>query len=170
MSTAKDSVAERVGLFQTRLGEIGVDSDLEQGSKKAVAKVIELAGESPVCHWQHPLFRKIDIEVVAAKHADLSLVVADFAVAESGTIGLVHGPGRPTAEGLLPPRQIILVEAKKIKNALHEVFIEIYSGKNPTDVPTNIALVTGPSKTADIGLTTIVGVHSPKELHVVIAT
>ncbi len=169
MSNTTESRTERVDLFQTRLGEIGVDFDMVKGKKRAVAKVIELAGESQVCYWQHPVFKKIDLERVAAEDADLSLVVAEFAVAESGTVGLVHGPDRPTAEGLLPPRQIVLVDAKNIKDTLHEALKEIYSEKSPTEVPTNIALVTGPSKTADIGLKTIIGVHSPKELHVVIS-
>ncbi len=159
---------DHLDLFITRLDEIGVELDVVKGRREAVSRISELVGDTQTCYWKHPIFKKMKFEGVAAENAELSLVVADFAIAESGTVGLVHGPGKAAADGLLPPRQIVVVEEKNIKNTLRDALMEIYSGNGPREVPANIVLVTGPSKTADIGLTTIIGVHSPKELHVVI--
>ena len=66
---------------------------------------------------------------------------------------------------LVPPIHIAVIEAEKIYNTFSEV---IQTENWPDKMPTNVLLISGPSKTADIELTLAFGVHGPKELIVLI--
>jgi L-lactate dehydrogenase complex protein LldG len=46
--------------------------------------------------------------------------------------------------------------------------LSVLSQLNPAKLNQAITLITGPSRTADIELTLTIGVHGPKELHVVV--
>lgn len=166
--TVEQSKTGSIDLFRERLAELGVKSYVEAGLERALERVMSLTEGKTVSRWKcHPL-DELDLQDEAAESAELSLVVAGFAVADTGTIGLVHGAAQATDSGLLPTEQLILINARDIRETLAEALSTIYSGKGPQDVPSNIALVTGPSRTVDIGLTPITGVHSPKDLKVVI--
>lgn len=62
----------------------------------------------------------------------------------------------PRLMSLVPPVHIAVLKAEKIHDTLAEA------------MPTNLLLISGPSKTADIELTLAFGVHGPKELIVFI--
>jgi L-lactate dehydrogenase complex protein LldG len=68
---------------------------------------------------------------------------------------------------LLPPVHIAIVERAQIVPDLFDLFA-ILEQQIPTGLPTNVALITGPSKTGDIELTLITGVHGPGKWHVII--
>jgi L-lactate dehydrogenase complex protein LldG len=66
---------------------------------------------------------------------------------------------------LVPPIHIAILEADKIYTTFSEAIeAEGWAQK----MPTNVVLISGPSKTADIELTLAFGVHGPKELIVLI--
>jgi L-lactate dehydrogenase complex protein LldG len=66
---------------------------------------------------------------------------------------------------LVPPIHIAVLKAESIFPSLAEAMQE---GSWSADMPTNMLLVSGPSKTADIELILAFGVHGPKELIVLI--
>ncbi len=87
------------------------------------------------------------------------------AIAETGTLVLPGGPGRPLTASLLPAMHIAVIEASRIYPALAEVL----------DLPevqgaSAVVLVSGPSRTADIEMTLTIGVHGPGELYVFCVT
>lgn len=94
----------------------------------------------------------------------------DAAVAESGTIIVVSGPGRGRLASLLPPIHVALVPAGRIVGSLPEAWslLETQFGHYVAQTHANISLITGPSRTADIEQTLTLGVHGPKELHVIV--
>ncbi len=82
-------------------------------------------------------------------------------IAESGSLVLAGGEGRPLTASLLPEIHIaILKESDLVPNlleALHHPEIRSASAA---------VIITGPSRTGDIEMTLSIGVHGPKEVHV----
>jgi len=86
-------------------------------------------------------------------------------IAETGAVILWPDKNEPRLMSLVPPIHIAVLEAEKIYNTFSEAIqTENWSDK----MPTNVLLISGPSKTADIELTLAFGVHGPKELIVLI--
>jgi L-lactate dehydrogenase complex protein LldG len=94
----------------------------------------------------------------AMAECDLGVTEADFALAETGTIGLLSSAERPRAVSLLPRIHLALVDPTVFRADLHQVFAEAKSAPH-------LVFVTGPSRTADIELTVTLGVHGPQHLY-----
>jgi L-lactate dehydrogenase complex protein LldG len=107
-------------------------------------------------------------DVIAA--ADVGVTGVDLAVAETGTLVVVSGAGRPRSTSLLPPLHVALFDASALVESLAQVgvFLEAWHGAgSPAWRGGVINFITGPSRTADIELTLTRGVHGPKEVHAV---
>ncbi len=86
-------------------------------------------------------------------------------IAETGVVVLWPDEKEPRLMSLVPPIHIAVLQADKI----HTTFSEAIQAENWAEqMPTNVVLISGPSKTADIELTLAFGVHGPKELIVLI--
>lgn len=110
-----------------------------------------------------------------ARYADLEPVVVgmtgvDVAVAESGTLLLVSGPQRGRLPSLLPPLHIALLPAERLVRTLPDAFARLQAefGAELFRDRSNLTLITGPSRTADIELSLTLGVHGPRDLHAII--
>ena len=98
-------------------------------------------------------------------HIDASITSTAGGIAETGALILWPDRKEPRLMSLVPPIHIAVLEADKIFNTLSEAIqTEYWAAK----MPTNIVLVSGPSKTADIELTLAFSVHGPKQLLVFI--
>ena len=96
---------------------------------------------------------------------DAGITSAAGAIAETGALILWPSEKEPRLMSIVPPIHIAVLKANTIHNSLSEVMQE----ENwPAKMPTNVVLVSGPSKTADIEMTLAFGVHGPKELIVLI--
>jgi L-lactate dehydrogenase complex protein LldG len=86
-------------------------------------------------------------------------------LADTGAIALVSGPGRSRLASLLPPVHIAVLPRAKLYPSL-----PAFLAANPAAAAqgSNLVLITGPSRTADIELTLTMGVHGPGEIHVII--
>ena len=85
------------------------------------------------------------------------------AIADTGTLVIPSGQGRPLGASLLAEFHIAIIRASQIVPSLEEAL-----RNNEVRNASALALVTGPSRTADIEMTLTIGVHGPKELHVFI--
>ncbi|HWB88272.1 MAG TPA: lactate utilization protein [Acidimicrobiia bacterium] len=96
---------------------------------------------------------------------DVGVTGADGALAESGSLILRHGEGRPRMASLIPEIHIALLDTSLIYRSLG-----YWARENPEMAAetTNLVLVTGPSRTADIEQQLNLGVHGPRHLHVVL--
>jgi len=88
---------------------------------------------------------------------------AAYALASTGSVVLLASPGEPRAASVLPEVHVTIVREDTILPGLSELFAAI--GR---DLPSALAVVTGPSASADIGQRHLVGVHGPREVHVVL--
>lgn len=70
---------------------------------------------------------------------------------------------------LLPPIHIAIDESSQIKQSLTTVLSDLARESIGRHDPSRSAtFITGPSRTADVELTLTIGVHGPKELHLVV--
>jgi L-lactate dehydrogenase complex protein LldG len=102
--------------------------------------------------------------------AEIGLTGADLAVAETGSLVLIAGRGRPRTTSLLPPCHVAVFGRGALVESLAQagVFFEAWHrGAVPAWAGGVINVITGPSRTADIELTLTRGVHGPKELHAI---
>jgi L-lactate dehydrogenase complex protein LldG len=86
-------------------------------------------------------------------------------LADTGSLVLAAGPGRSRLASLLPPVHIAVLPADRVYATL-PAFLAASPGVAGTT--SNLVLVTGPSRTADIEMTLTHGVHGPREVHVIV--
>jgi L-lactate dehydrogenase complex protein LldG len=96
----------------------------------------------------------------------VGLTGADGAIAESGTLALLSGPGRGRLASLLPPVHVAIVRSDRFHATLADF---LAAHPDAAERGSNLVLVTGPSRTADIEMTLTRGVHGPGEVHVIVA-
>jgi L-lactate utilization protein LutC len=107
-----------------------------------------------------------DFKRVAFQEAQAGVTGVDFAVAESGTLCLIHDERQPRLASLAPIRHIAIVPADRIRPVLEEVTGKVFeAGGRP---PGQLTFITGPSMTADIQATLFTGMHGPKTLTVLL--
>jgi len=112
--------------------------------------------------------RQVVRDVIAA--ADLGVTGADLAVAETGSLVLLSGSGRPRSTSLLPPYHVAVFDRDALVESLTQVgvFLEAWHDGEPAPWRGGVInVITGPSRTADIELTLTRGVHGPKEVHAI---
>jgi L-lactate utilization protein LutC len=102
----------------------------------------------------------------AVFQADLGLTGVDYLVAETGSVILASRPEQPRSLSLLPPIHIAVAERRQILPDLFDLFALI--GTSLDDLPACLSIITGPSKTGDIELRLVTGVHGPGEIHVIL--
>jgi L-lactate dehydrogenase complex protein LldG len=96
------------------------------------------------------------IEGAAVSHAA-------FGLADTGSVVLLSSPDEPRARHLLAPVHVSMVREDRILPGLEELFEAVAH-----DLPGALTIVTGPSTSADIEQRLVVGVHGPREVHVVL--
>ncbi len=97
-----------------------------------------------------------------------SLSRAFAGVAESGTLVLLSGEDNPTTLNFLPDTHIVLVRADDIAGDYEAVWRRIRELRLPGALPRTVNFVTGPSRSADIEQTLILGAHGPRALHILV--
>ncbi len=88
---------------------------------------------------------------------------AAVVIAETGTLVISSGQGQPLSTSLLPEIHIAVIKSSQIVESLEEA-LQIDAVREAS----SIALITGPSRTADIEMTLTIGVHGPREVIVYI--
>ena len=105
-----------------------------------------------------------------AAAADLGVTGAEVAIAETGTLVVVSGAGRPRSTSLLPACHVAVFDRDVLVETLVQMGLVLeawHEGAEPSWRGAAINFITGPSRTADIELTLTRGVHGPKEVHAV---
>lgn len=175
---AADPEAEIEALLREVNALAGVALRLQPGCADLESQLERLVREQEVrraCLWSTPLLARLGlaqrlerlgvalVPVEAGSRAlaecDLGVTEVDFALPQTGTLGLLSSAERPRAVSLLPRIHLALVEPQSLRADLHQVFAEARQAPY-------LVFVTGPSRTADIELTVTLGVHGPQQLHV----
>ncbi|MGQ0669056.1 MAG: LutC/YkgG family protein [Actinomycetota bacterium] len=165
--------------FAERLGEVGGEarrvraSDIEaavaelaEGARTAVVaagvgkyrEAIEAGLRRARCESSEP-----SREVAAT--ADLGITGAELAVASTGSVLVGMGPDAPRVASLLPPVHVVILPEERLVPGFEELFAAL-----PEHARTSAqtVLITGPSRTGDIELALVRGVHGPMKVVVLV--
>jgi L-lactate dehydrogenase complex protein LldG len=114
-----------------------------------------LAFERPLEEWKGELFDTVDA----------GFTVARSGIAATGTLILAPDRASPRTVSLAPPLHIALVYAATLHADMHAA---MRAERWCDGMPSNLVLVSGPSKTSDIQQTLAYGAHGPRWMWVVI--
>jgi L-lactate dehydrogenase complex protein LldG len=90
----------------------------------------------------------------------------DVALAATGSLVVSARPGRPRSVSLLPYVHIAVLTANQIMPHF-DTWIATQSAQDFRTIGNHI-VITGASRTADIGMELVLGAHGPAELHIVV--
>ena len=172
---------ERVELFVRKVGEAFatvVRLDSHDGIPAAVANYLRernlpqaiRRGDDPRLAGL-PWEREAQLAVTVGPSAgqDLAgLSHADAGVAETGTVVLTSGPDNPTTLNFLPDHHVVVVEASTVAGDYETVWADLRRRFGAGLMPRTVNLVTGPSRSADIEETLLLGAHGPRSLHILV--
>ncbi|HVL81750.1 MAG TPA: LUD domain-containing protein [Actinomycetota bacterium] len=103
----------------------------------------------------------------AAAAADLGIAGGAWGIAATGSVVIDAGRAGGRSASLLPPGVLFLVARDRILTTAAVLFRRL--GEHyPEGLPSQLVLVTGPSRTADIELVLTVGVHGPGRVWIAI--
>ncbi|MCP4142583.1 MAG: hypothetical protein GY755_20280 [Chloroflexi bacterium] len=145
----------------------------EKGAVEEILALIE--GEEKVLGWSFDKIGLPDLEsalneknIVVDKSANpearYGITGADAALAATGSIILSSGAGKPRVASLLPLIHIAVLRREQIMQDL-ESWI---AAKEDFTESSNVFVISGPSKTADIAMELVMGMHGPQELHIIL--
>jgi L-lactate dehydrogenase complex protein LldF len=115
-----------------------------------------LAGEG--IHITYPTAETLD----TSSQVRAGLTGAFAGLADTGSLVLIGGQGKPMTASLLPEIHIAILWEKDICADLDQVL-----AKDDVKKASAAVVITGPSRTSDIEMTLTIGVHGPGELHVI---
>jgi L-lactate dehydrogenase complex protein LldG len=124
--------------------------------------------------------RKIQVEVMSHRdfqgrdefkdavfdRAEAGITGADFAIAESGTLGLIHDEDQARLISLAPILHIAIVPVERILPVYEAAIEKVFS--NREELPSQFVFITGPSMTGDIQGQLFKGMHGPRRVIVIL--
>lgn len=137
------------------------DLELDSLLQRLDMEIIFVTGNAPAS----PVAGQAPSFTVA--EADLGLTGTEYAVAASGTLVMAAAPHHARTVSLLPPVHVAIVRQAQLLPDLAALSSRL-QGSYIKGLPSGLALVTGPSRSADIEQTLTIGAHGPGELHVLL--
>ena len=101
-------------------------------------------------------------------HDANAVSVAFAGVAESGALALVSGADNPTTLSFLPETHFVVLFAADLVGDYESVFAKLRAAYGADPAPRTINFIAGPSRSADIEETLLIGAHGPRRLHIII--
>jgi len=109
----------------------------------------------------------ISVDDRPAQGSDRTGVTGCFcAIAETGTVLLLGAAATPKSTALLPETHVCVVRRSRMVNTMEQAFALVRSEVG--ELPRATWFVSGPSRTADIEQTIVIGAHGPYRTHVVL--
>ena len=159
----------------------------EAGMRRILKNIVREHDVTLAVQWEHSLLQEAGIEKILGEmgvkvaipsreeewkevsaRAQLGITAADAIIMESGTLVLRASKEQGRSTSLLPPVHLAIVRADQRLRSLGSLPGLCRSwAAQPQGLPSAVALVTGHSRTADIELTLVSGVHGPRVVHVV---
>lgn len=101
----------------------------------------------------------------ACAEAVVGITGAEYAMADTGALVVFAGSEEARLLSLLPVAHITVLRTERVLTSLDELFTLV---PDPGAVSSSMVLIGGPSRTADIEQILTLGVHGPREIHLVL--
>ncbi len=153
--------------FSTMIESVGgkalvIDkADLDKTIKELYPDEKQIASNVEFCSLGNFEQNSYD-DVHDLRDIDLAVVKGNFAVAENGAIWMKNEENRHRALYFIAQNIVIVIDEKDILNNMHEAYEKI----NFENVGYGV-FISGPSKTADIEQSLVIGAHGPKSGYVI---
>jgi L-lactate dehydrogenase complex protein LldG len=159
----------RAESMQSTTEEIAAEAEVPA----AVARYLR-SGNLPLAGCVWPQLADLDwkgaglaLEPREANADDAVGVTGAFAaIAETGTLVFASGPDTPSTVSLLPETHVAMLEASRIVPHMEDAWV--LARAEFGELPRAINFVSGPSRTADIDQTIVLGAHGPYRVHIVL--
>ena len=157
--------------FTSQLVAVGAQWTLVRGEAEAarvLRRILTAAGAERVAGSDAPLIRRLlpesrtDLSRDELFMCDAGVTTAQWGIAETGTLVLESARERSRLASLVPPIHVALLSTRCICDSLGDALARVDPASHA------ITLITGPSRTSDIELTLVVGVHGPQTVHVLL--
>lgn len=122
--------------------------------------------------WEHPLqlllsryeypFYSTDTDFL---NADVGITLCESLIARNGSVLISNGNEAGRRLSIYPHIHIVIAYTSQLVLDLKDGF-QLLKEKYPEVLPSMVSNITGPSRTADIEKTLVLGAHGPKELYV----
>jgi L-lactate dehydrogenase complex protein LldG len=106
-------------------------------------------------------FKADDADFVA--QADLGLTSCEALVARTGSVLVSAATASGRRLSIYPDQHLVLARPSQVVAEIGEA-LKLLQGKYKTGLPSMMSLTTGPSRTADIEKTLVLGAHGPRRL------
>ncbi|MCB1384489.1 MAG: LUD domain-containing protein [Nitratireductor sp.] len=93
---------------------------------------------------------------------------AECGVCETGTLIVLSGADNPTTLNFLPQNHIVVLRRSDILAHYEDIWPRLRTAYGKGQMPRTVNMITGPSRSADIEQTLLLGAHGPVRLHIVI--
>ena len=184
-SLGREELVERFAeMFTAETGIVYRAKDNHQAREKLTEivrqeriKCVMASADDVVASLDLPAWgRNIRVEVMSPKdfrgrddfkdavfdRAEAGITGTDFAIAESGTLGLIHDENQPRLISLAPILHIAIVPVERVLPAYEPAMESVFSNKG--DLPSQFVFITGPSMTGDIQGLLFKGMHGPRRV------
>ncbi|SFM14340.1 L-lactate dehydrogenase complex protein LldG [Desulfomicrobium norvegicum] len=132
------------------LDELGLEARLGEDIPVTTVPMADSFDES-----ERAEFRR---EVIASY---IGITTADYLLADTASLVLLGGRGRARSVSLVPSIHVAVVPGSRMLGSYRQMLSRL----NGQTLPSNVNIITGPSKTADIEATLVHGAHGPREMH-----
>lgn len=113
-----------------------------------------------------PYDKSVDLIRDELFNTDTSIIRAKCGIADVGIFGLSSSYDNPRLASLIVKNCIVILEKKNIVQSLPQG-VNCLKGSN-SKLPSNMIFIAGPSRTADIELKTVFGVHGPQQVYIIL--
>ena len=171
------SAEDAVGYVVSLVSGLGVTSVARSEQEVFATVPVDgaLAGSGAICWpavYDGPESRD-DIRRRLAE-SGMGITGADYAIAETGSVIVLPRRGLSRLVSVVPPVHVAIVRSRDVLGTLDDLFtlrrLEYHgnAADGSGDMGSYLNFITGPSRTADIEQTIVVGVHGPREVHMVL--
>ena len=185
-----DKLAETAGLRGWNVQRCdGVEEALDY-----VSWLVRSRGATSVARSEQPVFDTVPVDAAIAgagglcwpavydgpasrndvrqrlAESGMGITGADYAIAETGSVVVLPRQGLSRLVSVVPPVHVAIVRPPDIVGTLDDLFTlrRLEYVRNGGEMGSYLNFITGPSRTADIEQTIVVGVHGPREVHMVL--
>jgi L-lactate dehydrogenase complex protein LldG len=145
---SQDGLSSAILSGEQIVGTTGIQAALKEAGIEAITIPSDPASHKEAC------FR-----------AGAGITGASYAIAETGSLAMVFNRQNPRLVSHAPFCHIAMLWAKDVLPDTETLFERLSDGGIS---PSAMALITGPSMTADIALSVIRGIHGPGRLYIVV--